>query len=416
MAGCAQSSGTGAPGSGTPVPVATKTVYITVSPVATPVSSPAPTARPSPAMSPSPGRGEWKAVACTNYSTLALRRDGTLWSWGLNDYGQLGRGTAGVNAHPIPREVGHSRSWVAVSGGWGDAFALREDGTLWAWGNNSEWGGNLGLGKDLEYYDVWSPMKVGSTRTWTAVSTGWEHGLALREDGSLWTWGANLNGALGSGDTTWTSAPGRVGAGADWTAVAGGGEFSLALRKGGTLWAWGANAYGNLGLGDATDRHSPTQVGGDRDWAAVSAGIGDSLALKRDGTLWAWGDNGFGQLGVGDIAERHAPTQVGEAHDWAAIACLGHHNVALKRDGTMWAWGENSFGQLGLGDTTDRRVPAQVGTDDDWAAIAPGSAGSYHTLAIKRGGTLWAWGLNRFGQLGLGDTTDRHVPTRVGAR
>ena len=139
------------------------------------------------------------------------------------------------------------------------------------------------------------------------------------------------------------------------------------------------------------------------------------MALKKDGTLWAWGNNDFGELGLGDTIEQHAPTQVGTANDWAAAYCLGHHSVALKKDGTLWAWGENSYGQLGVGDTTDRSSPTQVGSARDWAAIAPGGSDSYHTLALKKDGTLWAWGFNRFGQLGLGDTTDRLTPTPVRA-
>jgi alpha-tubulin suppressor-like RCC1 family protein len=189
----------------------------------------------------------------------------------------------------------------------------------------------------------------------------------------------------------------------------------LALKKDGTLWACGSNIYGSLGLGDTADRHSFTEVSSAHDWAHVSAGIGYSLAIKKDGTLWAWGDNSFGELGLGDTVERNSPTQVGSASDWAAVACLGHHSVALQTDGTLWAWGENCYGQLGLGDTTNRLSPTQVGTSRDWAAIAPGSSDSYDTVALQTNGTLWAWGFNQFGQLGLGDTTDRSIPTEARA-
>ena len=182
------------------------------------------------------------------------------------------------------------------------------------------------------------------------------------------------------------------------------------------MWATGLNMYGNLGLGDTADRHRLTEIGSAQDWATVSAGLGYGLALKKDGSLWAWGGNNFGQLGVGDTTARHSPTRVGRAADWTAAYCLGHHSLALKRDGSLWAWGENSFGQLGVGDTADKHSPTQVGTSRDWAAISPGGAASYHSLALKQDGSLWAWGLNNYGQLGLGDTADRHTPTRVGAR
>jgi alpha-tubulin suppressor-like RCC1 family protein len=416
LAGCAKSTAVDAPGSATPAVVVTKTITVTVQPTAAPVSSPAP------ATGLAPAKGEWATVACGTYNTLAIKQDGALWAWGLNDYGQLGQGTIDSRAHAAPTQVGHAHDWVTVSCGYGDGFAVKRDGTLWAWGNNCDMGGNLGLGPydwrttSGAWFDEWSPTRVGHASDWTAVHYGYFHGLALKKDGTLWGWGGNFYGALGTGKATFRWAPAKVGHGRNWTAAVGGGDFSLALKKDGTLWASGANVWGNLGLGDTANRRSPTKVGSAHDWAAVSAGIGYSLATRRDGTLWAWGDNTFGELGLGDTSERHAPTQVGNAHDWAAVACLGHHSLALKRDGTLWAWGENCYGQLGVGDTTDRHSPTQVGASRDWAAIAPGAADSYHTVALKRDGTLWAWGFNRFGQLGLGDSTDRHVPTQVGTR
>jgi alpha-tubulin suppressor-like RCC1 family protein len=386
-------------------------------------ATPAPPAtNPTPAASPAVGKGEWAAAAASSYDTLALKQDGTLWAWGLNDYGQLGQGNEDFIAHADPRQVGHAHDWVAVSGGYADSFALKKDGTLWAWGNNSDFGGNLGVGRShveppgpgfVTSMDRWAPTHVGRARDWVAVCAGYEHGLAIRKSGSLWGWGPNWYGALGVGNTDWGWSVLQVGRDTDWAAVAGGGDFSLALKESGTLWAFGSNTYGNLGLGDTADRHTPTQVGSARDWAAVSAGVGYGMALKKDGTLWAWGNNDFGELGLGDTLERRVPTQAGSANDWVAAYCLGHHSVALRADGTLWAWGENSYGQLGLGDTADRSSPTQVGSATDWAAIAPGGADSFHTLALKQDGTLWAWGLNRFGQLGLGDTVDRLTPTQV---
>jgi alpha-tubulin suppressor-like RCC1 family protein len=362
------------------------------------------------------------AIAVGSYDTLALKRDGTLWAWGLNDYGQLGQGTSDLVAHPTPLQVGRGHEWVAVSCGYGNMLALRANGTLWGWGNNSDFGGNLGFGPVTRsavtlYPDRWSPTRVGQAHDWSALYVGYQHALAMKTDGTLWGWGANWYGALGrSGSTGLVTPPAAVSSDTDWATAAGGGDFSLAVKKDGGLWASGLNVYGELGLGDTTNRRNLTEVGSAHDWATVSAGIAYGLAVKRDGTLWAWGENSFGELGLGDTTPRYSPIQVGSATDWAAVRCLGHHTLALKRDGTLWAWGENGYGQLGLGDTTDRHSPTQVGTSRDWATIAPGSADSYSTVALKRDGTLWAWGFNRFGQLGHGDTTDRHTPTQVGAR
>ena len=375
-------------------------------------TSPAPAVSPALTTSLAVVKGTWAAAASGSYNTLALQQNGTLWDWGLNDYGQLGQGSVNFTGCPTPVQVGHLHDWVAVSCGDGDTFALRKDGTLWAWGNNEDWGYNLGLGAGP---DRWLPTRSGHAHDWAAVFAGYEHGLAIKKDGSLWAWGPNWEGGLGLGNTNTAVFPTEVGSETDWAAVAAGGDFTVALKKDGTLWACGTNSYGNLGLGDTADRHSFTQVGNASDWAAVSAGIGYSLALKKDGTLWAWGDNSFGELGLGDTIERNVPTQVGSASDWAAVACLGHHSVALKTEGTLWAWGENCYGQLGLGDTTNRLSPTQVGSANDWAAIAPGSSDSYDTVALKTNGTLWAWGFNQFGQLGLGDTRDRHSPAEVGS-
>ena len=283
---------------------------------AEPATSAAPATSLAPATSPAIGTGEWAAVAAASYNTLALKQDGTLWAWGLNDYGQLGQGNLDFTAHATPRQVGQAHDWVAVSGGYADSFALKKDGTLWAWGNNSDWGGNLGLGRGrvqapapgfVTSVDRWTPARVGHAHDWTAVFPGYEHGLAMRKGGTLWSWGLNWYGALGVGNTDWGWSPAEVGDDTDWASAAGGGDFSLALKKSGTLWAFGSNTYGNLGLGDTTDRHSPTQVGGAQDWTAVSAGMGYSLALKKDGTLWAWGNNDFGELGLSDTIERRRP-------------------------------------------------------------------------------------------------------------
>ena len=136
------------------------------------------------------------------------------------------------------------------------------------------------------------------------------------------------------------------------------------------------------------------------DWSSVGTGSYHTIALKVDGTLWAWGRNATGQLGDGTTTNRSVPTQESTAAaDWSSVSAGSYHTIALKEDGTLWAWGDNRYGQLGDGTTTDSLVPTQESTAAaDWISF---SGGIYHTIALKEDGTLWAWGYNRSGQLGV---------------
>jgi len=347
----------------------------------------------------------WESVASGDVFTIAIA-DGTFWTWGQNNYGQLGLGD--TTDRISPTQIRTDMDWSLVSAGGQYTTAIKTDGTLWAWGRNNY--GQLGLGDTT---DRTSPTQIGTDTDWSLVSAGYYHAMAIKTDGTLWAWGNNGNGRLGIGDITDRNTPTQVGADADWSSVSAGGLHTIAVKTNGTLWAWGYGAYGQLGLGDETDKYNPTQIGTDTDWSSVAGGVYHTIAIKTDGTLWAWGANGGGQLGLGDIINRNIPTQVGTDTNWFLVSVgvgSGHTTTAIKTDGTLWAWGQNNYGQLGLGDTTDRHSPTQVGTDTNWSFV---SVGGYHIAAIKTNGTLWVCGKNNYGQLGLGDTTDRHSPTQV---
>ncbi|MCP4578578.1 MAG: SUMF1/EgtB/PvdO family nonheme iron enzyme, partial [Deltaproteobacteria bacterium] len=251
-----------------------------------------------------------------------------------------------------------------------------------------------------------------------AIATGGAYTINLKNDGSLWAWGSNYYGQLGDGTVVDRLTPVQIGSDTDWTKIAAaqGGYHTMALKNDGTLWAWGRNDYGELGDGTFVDRHSPVQIGSDTDWTKIAAGAFHTMALKRDGTLWAWGFNYYGQLGDGTVVYRHSPVQIGSDTDWAKIAAGGFHTIALKNDGTLWAWGRNDYGELGDGTFVDRHSPVQIGSDTDWAKIsADGSEDGSFTLAVKSGGTLWAWGRNDYGELGDGTFVDRHSPVQIGS-
>ena len=180
----------------------------------------------------------------------------------------------------------------------------------------------------------------------------------------------------------------------------------------GGLYSWGLNSSGQLGLGDTANRSSPNQVGALTTWLNVSAGSSSSFAVKTDGTMWSWGNGSQGGLGLGNLTSYSSPKQVGALTAWLSVT--GRYAVlATKTDGTLWSWGSNGSGQLGLGNTVDRSSPVQVGALTTWQYVSTSSGG--HTVANKTDGTLWAWGRNQAGQLGLNNTTYYSSPKQVGA-
>jgi hypothetical protein len=227
----------------------------------------------------------------------------------------------------------------------------------------------------------------------------------------VWVWGS---GFIGTGIPYASfSPPVQIPNLVNITQLAAGESWSYAVRSDGTLWSWGFNGNGQLGDGTATNRLTPVQVTGLSGVVAVASHFAHALALRSDGTVWAWGYNNSGQLGDGTVVERHAPVQVAGLSDVVAIGTGAFHSVALKRDGTVWAWGWNPNGLLGIGSTGfTQLVPAQVlGIN----AVAEITVGGFHTIAKKSDGSLWAWGWNSWGQLGLGtQTTSESMPTAVG--
>ncbi|MCL2502998.1 MAG: cell wall-binding repeat-containing protein [Coriobacteriia bacterium] len=362
---------------------------------------------------------KWTAVSAGDGYSLGLRDDGTLWAWGVNRTGQLGDGTN--TSKNVPTQIGDDTDWEAISAGHSHSLALKEDGSLWAWGFNP-WGqlgdGTGGSGTNANDKNV--PVRIGADYDWTAVSAGDNHSCAIKDDGSLWAWGYNEFGRLGNGTTVNTSTPVLIGVATDaWQDVSAGGRHSLAIKDDGTLWAWGYNFYGQLGNsanGATANRNIPTKAGTAADWKAVVAGEDHSLGIKGDGSLWAWGYNNSGQLGggsTGSVYNKNAPTQIGSGADWEAITARRYHSFGTKRDGSLWAWGNNEYGQLGIGTSgsgAGKDVPTQVETDIGWRAI---SAGSSHTLATKSDGSLWAWGSNEYGKLGNETTVSTSTPILI---
>ena len=347
--------------------------------------------------------GQANAKALTTWPVIGP----ALYAWGRNTNGELGLGTSG-NYVSSPTQVGALKNW-STTGNVADNFsiAVKTDGTLWTWGYNPY--GQLGLG-NTTYYS--SPKQVGSLTAWLTVAGGRYQGLAIKTDGTLWSWGFNNNGQLGLGNRTSYSSPKQIGALTNWSKISCGFYFPIAIKTDGTLWSWGDNTYGQLGSGTITNRSSPVQVGSLTNWLSVTCGMYHAVATKTDGTFWSWGYNFRGQLGLGNRTSYSSPKQVGSLTTWLKTGAANQSSYAIKTDGTLWSWGKNGAGCLGLGNTTYYSSPKQVGSLTTWLNVSAGY-GDF-AMANKTDGTLWAWGTNAQGVLGQGNTTDRSSPVQVG--
>lgn len=371
-----------------------------------------------------------KAVSAGIQSVYAIKNDDTLWAWGGNQAGEIGNGTAGFdNSQLTPVKI--MEDVRAVSGGDWFTVALKNDNSLWAWGNNSDC--QLGDGTVEKKY---TPVKV--MENISEVSAGGGFTLAVSIDGVLFSWGGNYTGALGV-YTRGQIAPTPVKVMEDVKTVATGGFHSLILKRDGTLWACGNNNDGQLGDNTKESRTIPKKV---RDNVqAISAGDRYSLVLDNNGGIWAWGYNGYGELGNGTTSFKVSPSKtridnvkdiessMGDANrtfiksdntlwqwgwfeqykgndygedkmllsDVKMTSAYIWHKLAVKNDGTLWAWGENDDGQLGDGTFDDKAEPTMVMTD-----VKTASAGISYSQVVKNDGTLWAMGSNWGGVLGVG--------------
>jgi alpha-tubulin suppressor-like RCC1 family protein len=311
----------------------------------------------------------WSSIVTGSQHSLATKTDGTLWAWGRNFYGNLGQNN--ITNYSSPRQI-PGTTWSSISGGNFLSFAFKTDGTLWSWGDNSK--GQLAQNNTTRYS---SPVQIPGT-TWSSISAGGFHSLATKTDGTLWSWGYGVNGRLGQNNTTDISSPVQI-PGTTWSSISGGSEHSLATKTDGTLWSWGLNQFGQLGQNNITNLSSPVQIPGTT-WSSISATkSGFSLAIKTDGTLWSWGNNFDGRLGQNNTIRYSSPVQI-PGNTWSSISG-GNGNapsLATKTDGTLWSWGSFSYGQLGQNNTTSYSSPVQIpGTQ--WSSISI----SNHSLALQ---------------------------------
>ena len=327
------------------------------------------------------------------------------------DAGPTAGGTVVSDAVPV------GFTFTAVSAGAEHTVALGLDGHAYAWGYNSS--GQLGDGTTTSSS---APVQVQAPPgvTFTTVTAGGNHTVASGSDGHVYTWGENSLGQLGDGTHADASLPVQVAAppGTRYTAVTAGGEHTVASLSDGSTHAWGANGDGQLGTGGSSATYpdpQPVAAPGGVTFTAVTAGASHTVATGSDGHTYAWGDNYNGQLGDNSVADASAPTQVQAPPGvtFTDVAAGTRHTLAHGSDGHTYAWGNSSYGQLGAGSgVSASSVPVQV-LEPSGVTFTDVTAGANHSLASGSDGHTYAWGNNSFAQLGDGTTTNAWEPVRV---
>jgi alpha-tubulin suppressor-like RCC1 family protein len=325
------------------------------------------------------GGATWTQVVIggsqNGYTLAGVKSDGTLWTCGYNFKGGLGDGSTTSRSSP-GTTAGGGTTWKQVAmqmNGGIFMSAVKTDGTLWTWGYDGY--GVLGAGTNNTSRSSPGTTAGGGTN-WKQVACGYGAAVgAVKTDGTLWTWGTNGAGQLGDGTTSTRSSPvTTAGGGTNWKQLSMGASFSAAIKNDGTLWTWGSGGGGTLGTNNTTNRSSPgTTSGGGTNWKQVSGGSYHCTAIKTDGTLWTWGTNTNGSLGTGDTTDRSSPgTTVGGGTDWKTLAFNQgtYTTAALKTDGTLWTWGGNAAGTLGTNNTTSRSSPGTtVANFTSWKSV-----------------------------------------------
>jgi alpha-tubulin suppressor-like RCC1 family protein len=384
------------------------------------------------AQAPSPPPALIRHIAARDL-VLLVKADGSLVVWGSNADGLALRPRSEIAMVETPTMLELPGKIRQAAIGNATAYALLEDGTIVAWGENAE--GQLGNGPmggsvALGTYPKPSsrPVKVTGLSDVVQVEAGNRHAVALREDGSVYAWGQREHGEIGDGKPTGLRAvsaagPVRVPGLEGIARIAVGPTHNLALRKDGHVVAWGSNGDGELGNGTRTTGWTPTEVAGLDRVVAIAAGSGSmgkgvSGAVRDDGTVWMWGSNTSAQFGTGqgplspdDPGGRVLQPVVVKGVTGARRMSIGAgHVAALLRDGSLQMWGHDGWGQIGVGTSGFyQEKPVKVTAISDVAAVYLCAS---HSFAVRADGTLWIWGPRFFPHSGiLGKYL--HVPTRL---
>jgi alpha-tubulin suppressor-like RCC1 family protein len=385
------------------------------------------------------GNTSWTSVSAGGSYTMAIRNDGALFAWGSNALGQLGINQVVGARVWSPTQVGNS-SWSQVNAGSSHVLAIDVNNKLWAWGLNAT--GQLGT---LDALTRSSPTQIG-TSSWSQISAASSFSLGVTADGKLFSWGVNNLSQLGNETTLNRSSPTQISVGNSFTQVSGGFDHAMAIastgkayiwgsaagmslnsqprswidvahgashmvavRFDGRLFTWGLNSSGQLGIGLTTNRSSPIQVG-TSSWTSVGSGLVNGYGIDVLGKLYGWGLGTVGSVGDGTTVSKSTPVQIGTGTSFVKVSGGSSHAMAIDTLGRMYAWGLNDAGQLGINLTTNRSTLVQVNPGTSWSQV---TAAHSFTVAIDTLGRIYTWGRGAAGSLGNNTAINRSSPTQV---
>lgn len=346
--------------------------------------------------------GDAVSVAAGNYYSLALKRDGTVWSWG-------GVPPSRPSGNLLPAHIPGLSNIVQIAASGDFVLALKSDGTAWVFGTN-----NVTTTDSLPATEV-ARQVAGATnvRAIAASQSTYGHALLLKNDGTVWGFGRGMNGELGNGTIGNFLEPVQARDLTNVIAISAGEYFSLAVKDDGTVWGFGTNNAGQLGTGVSGSTNVPRQVVGVANVRGVAAGGGHSLFLTSDGAVWGIGMNNDGQIGNNTRTNIQMPVRMSNITNARSISAGRNHSLVLQADGSVWACGSDGRGSTD-GSTT-RLAPTQVAGINGAVSVSAGSRGATDSFSIVAlgDGTLRAWGDNAYGQLGDGTNSFRTAPVRV---
>jgi alpha-tubulin suppressor-like RCC1 family protein len=368
-----------------------------------PVSGPSEVAAAAPA-----GALDFVQVSTGTFHTCGVTGDGRAYCWGGDDKGQLGDGKMPINISITrPVAVLGGLRFRHVSAGYEHTCGVTTDNRVYCWGLN--YFGQLGRGtQGSDNFSFATPAEVLGGRRYRQVRAGYSHTCAITLNDVAFCWGENSNGQLGDGTTTWRPQPVRVRGGLQWAQLSGGGNHTCGVTRSEQLYCWGQNNYGQLGIGNTTNSLSPVPVSGGRQFQQVDAGGYHTCAVTTANAAYCWGFNFVGALGDGTTIERHTPGAVAGLRKFDHVNAGDLHTCGVTLAGKGFCWGRNEFGQLGDGSAINRTKPVLVAGGLDLQMV---SAGLFHTCAITTDHRAWCWGSG--GLLGDGTTTRRFEPVAV---